>query len=668
MNTIYSFIISLLLFSSSLSFTPISERKFKWQVHSFNDPREIKQILKKGTNLIKIDLYFATQPDCFTQDQRAYSDPRGCFLLVHDKPQKTFVYDTIYTYMDELIKYKQLFQSNDVSYNLALCFKNTPCDICYWDYYHWIDLVDDLYAYLDRVITENNMNLEVVYDGVKRDCVRDKWPKWTYTWIRGRDPDDAFTSNDPALHYDKFIIFNDKYSALKSDAEKDWGKFKNVNRPLQLWEPTHQTDIQKYAKIFVAHPHPIGYAYAINIDPSMYQVYTAGISKENLKYNIIKDDSFLMKHTVFTVVDGNILYLFNSAQKYMMTFSVESKNNKITEISKEEWTTVPQGELKDCVYLGRVEGKDILVVDNKEGDFYVYEIDSSSHQITRARYGNYKKYMELYNDNFDCLSNSIISSNKNACITQISTASITLLSNNPAEKEFNVLVAFVDEENKNKVVLVPSKIDYQLFLKMQPALSHSIPLLSTLRDINLKCANGNCLILYQYDNHSVIKSIYLTIINNSITVMNTDWKSFGVGGNFSLDMLSHNGKEKFFVVKDGGFCYHNDAANKGAYVKICDQTEVSMPHILNYIYGELNYDDADNEYSSVCSKSTITGSYDMGDYPKVSTYINKEGKYEFTVMHDALKKGTSVNENCGLSIRRKGLVADNWDIGDVRLD
>ena len=63
--------------------------------------------------------------------------------------------------MDELIKYKQLFQSNDVSYNLALCFKNTPCDICYWDYYHWIDLVDDLYAYLDRVITENNMKLEV---------------------------------------------------------------------------------------------------------------------------------------------------------------------------------------------------------------------------------------------------------------------------------------------------------------------------------------------------------------------------------------------------------------------------------------------------------------------------------------------------------------------------
>ena len=53
MNTIYSFIISLLLFSSSLSFTPISERKFKWQVHSFNDPREIKQILKKELILSK---------------------------------------------------------------------------------------------------------------------------------------------------------------------------------------------------------------------------------------------------------------------------------------------------------------------------------------------------------------------------------------------------------------------------------------------------------------------------------------------------------------------------------------------------------------------------------------------------------------------------------------
>ena len=151
-----SILFVLLLFFFSNCLTPLEQRKFKWQIHSFNDPRELGQILKKGSTLLKIDLYFATHSGCFTKDPRANTNPKGCFLLVHDRPQKNYFYDSIYDYFDELEKYKKYFQSTKVKINLALCFKNTPCDICLWDFYHWKDLVDELYSYIDDFITKNN--------------------------------------------------------------------------------------------------------------------------------------------------------------------------------------------------------------------------------------------------------------------------------------------------------------------------------------------------------------------------------------------------------------------------------------------------------------------------------------------------------------------------------
>ena len=66
--------------------TPINDRKYKWQIHSFNDPREIKQLVRKGSTLFKIDLYYVPQGLCNTNDNRCTHDLRGCFLLTHDKP------------------------------------------------------------------------------------------------------------------------------------------------------------------------------------------------------------------------------------------------------------------------------------------------------------------------------------------------------------------------------------------------------------------------------------------------------------------------------------------------------------------------------------------------------------------------------------------------------
>ena len=104
-----------------------------------------------------------------------------------------------------------------------------------------------------------------------------------------------FYSNDVVLHY----VFNDNDIDLEEDTLNDWRKFKHGKHPLQILEPNHREDMLYFAE----HRHEVGYAYAVNVDTSMYQVYTAEVSKENMNWNIIDDRVATMKHNVFKVVE-----------------------------------------------------------------------------------------------------------------------------------------------------------------------------------------------------------------------------------------------------------------------------------------------------------------------------------------------------------------------------
>ena len=70
-------------------------------------------------------------------------------------------------------------------------------------------------------------------------------------------------------------------------------------------------NFQKYLQ----HPHEVGYAYVINFDTSMYQVYTAKVSKENMSWNIIDDRDATMKRNVFKVVNGKYIYTFTQERE-----------------------------------------------------------------------------------------------------------------------------------------------------------------------------------------------------------------------------------------------------------------------------------------------------------------------------------------------------------------
>ena len=74
----------------------------------------------------------------------------------------------------------------------------------------------------------------------------------------------------------------------------------------------------------------------------------------------------------------------------------------------------------------------------------------------------------------------------------------------------------------------------------------------------------------------------------------------------------------------------------------------------------------DSNYSSVCNRNIVSGTYDMGDNPRVEFYVGDNGRYLFMEMHDGINEDMKdVKAVTGLSRFYDGIVVDSWDVGDV---
>ena len=648
--------------------TPINDRKYKWQIHSFNDPREIKQLVRKGSSLFKIDLYYVPQGLCNTNDNRCTHDLRGCFLLTHDKPLNNMKYPNIFTYIDSIIHNQRFFKRRGIKFNLALCFKNTPNDVCNGKMHEWISLIDDLYIYLKEIILNYEIDLEIIYDGPKLNCIKNRWNDWYYTWIRKRDPDEAFYSNDSENYFYKFNIFNDFYLDLKNDSLLNYGKFKNIKRPLQIWEPNHQKSIQDTQKIFESNPHKFGYAFAINMDTSMYQVFSGEISNENLNHNF--DQDFNSLYSIFEVVNEK-MYFFNN-QKLVLNVYFLNKTNKLNLEKSIPFKFLPKGELKEIIVINRKTYFSFLIF-NKKGNFCenLINLNNLNVMYSNCKNINILKYIFQNNENSVGKKQYYGYFNPNSINFHIKILSVSLLNIS------NMIFAFVSNSKPNQIQIVKTNFNLNkqfLFFENNPYLSKTIILSKEIINIDIKCSIENCLLLYSLkENDNKINSFFLEIKNNEFKIIFHKYKEFGVGINYSLKVFNSpkDKKDKFFLVKDSSFCYHNEESNKNAYEFICDQKEISTPHVLNYIYGNLKLENEKDKkkieinYSSVCSNYTLTGTYDRGDYPKISIFfINKE--MNFIEVHNGINDNLiDLSIKCGLSNFYKGVVADNWNIGDV---
>ena len=261
------------------------------QIHSNNDLREFDANLLKGTYSLKFDPYYLEAKEC-PISQRTVN---GCFLLNHDRPDP--VLNSNYNSTDDLITYFksdrfQLLRQNH-TVTVALCFKSAP-ELCNLDsqlFQSWLALVDDFYL---KVINSVE-GVEIVLDGDGKplNCLIGRWTPWNAVWISSdTSVAGALTSNSQENDFYRFLILNDPESipTWTNYTDNNYYKFSNLTYPYQLWEPDSQATMLQYANLYkygtvapagdaVPVPeHPPGYAFAINIDVSMQQVYTGSVS------------------------------------------------------------------------------------------------------------------------------------------------------------------------------------------------------------------------------------------------------------------------------------------------------------------------------------------------------------------------------------------------------
>ena len=369
----------------------------------------------------------------------------------------------------------------------------------------------------------------------------------------------------------------------------------------------------------------------------MFQVFSGNISLENINQNIIDDNFFFMNNSAFEII-GNEVYLFNNFYKCLKIFQL-NYNNTLSFIKDIYLDNIPNGILKDLLIIKNLSDNYYLMLTNEKGSFCEYNLNIKNKLIEDYYCKNFNEIMIPINKslNYNLVSISLLNSHY-------------------------LYIAYTSLEKKNEIIIRPV---YFFSLKF-PFLLKKITTYNEIENLDFKCFSNKCLLIYKIKELSFLKSYYLKIDN--FIIKDYKFKDFGVGKHFSLNVFEKKNKIKFFFVKDESYCYHNEKNNKDAKIFLCDRIEKPMNHVLNYIYGslELNTNNInDINYSNICSKNSLTGTYDLGDFPKVKIFFENE-QFNFIEMHDALRININ-NIICGMPNFHFGIIADNWNIGDIEL-
>ena len=232
MLILFSVVLFIVLLNGSIALEP----KFlnvDYQIHSYNDLKELPQVLLKGARRFKFDPHYVSfSSQC--------GDQKSCFLLNHDKPTTEL---SQYNTSTELLNYLKsnefhlLTQGERVT--IALCFKSAP-DLCQntTEFQNWLKLVDEFYFHAQDV----PKHIEFILDGDAKpiNCLIGYWKQWNSVWINTGSPQDAFYSNSIDNDYYRFQVLNnpDDFAnwTWMASSEINYGKFSKGNYPYQLWE------------------------------------------------------------------------------------------------------------------------------------------------------------------------------------------------------------------------------------------------------------------------------------------------------------------------------------------------------------------------------------------------------------------------------------------------
>lgn len=131
-------------------------------------------------------------------------------MFLHDTPVNT----TKYYGMEDLLYYLAKSPPTFLQQNLvkiALCFKIDDFSLCdnSKKAKNCFGLIDDFYTNINKIIQQNQLQLEIILDGAASDlsCAPQRYRPWVMTWF-GNASSPVMFSNDQNLGYDRLAVLD----------------------------------------------------------------------------------------------------------------------------------------------------------------------------------------------------------------------------------------------------------------------------------------------------------------------------------------------------------------------------------------------------------------------------------------------------------------------------
>jgi hypothetical protein len=652
---------------------PVGGQFVNWQIHSWDDLREWSAMLAKGAQWLKIDMHYMDSSFCISQ---GIHNAEGCFVLLHDTPLKTVIYNTSDDVVSYIRGHPQYFNNPNKKMYIALCFKSTPFDICGASGQGFLSRLTSFKSSVDLLVSQG-ANVEFVIDGsldMTQVCTKNAFRPWPSTW-QG-PPYEAFFSNDSSRGYDRLQVFDlpDNSLLISTAAKANWGKFEKMKWPLLVWEPADEASIQKLTSIYLnwalLQPEPTNlpdYRFAINIDPIQFQIYSSSATKRTWRalFSDLPDPrpkitalpasttTFLplpINAVLFQQSEGNLVYSFIGS----------------SDIQGQPDSTTEGRILAPNTLLNSVSSKALSI--NSKPAWLVLTSDWNSE-------------LTLYSaDIFNGTLNALFQSRHTHPFYSVSSFALAAPEQPVLSHSIVTTLSYADPTS----LCSGWQLKF-LNVSIRPAIPQSGPIASAcLNDFSLPPlpaqASGSISAIQTAPNtvEGVMTSSSGGVVSASYFV--AEFSSFinsvsvskpvvlGVGANSSLSATwSEDVGPLVLEVHGDGFCWNTEERNKQPTPLVCDQVPTSTPGVLNYNYAPLeNWKSFLTSPSSApmssCSSLILHGTFDQGSNPSAAL-VSLGSQSAVIEAHHGWKASDKDTSQCGAPISRTpfgGAMLNSW--------
>ncbi|KAJ6251891.1 hypothetical protein M0813_14747 [Anaeramoeba flamelloides] len=668
-----------------------------YQLHSFNDRREWKSLIKKQTARPDSDIWWKLDIN--------YADPglasmiptckdpvdKGCLVLTHNSPTKGVSYSTpedLFTFLTDTTN-SQFFHNPSQQTYLAFCFKySDPCDG--WDLkndtttQNWMTLVDQMMDDGKEIIQDNNLSVSFIIDGSAtpggsvsdvnkmRLCLKSKWEPWASTFVSTRDPEGAIKSSDSEYGYDRFQVLNEPsniiFPPLYFDLMKGlgYGKFQELPYPFLVWEPNFQDAIELILDSYLdGIKHPKGIRFAINFDPLTYQVFTA--NQTGLGWN----NQLLLGYDKPLMVDVSrsgsqsvdLLILAENPNKNYDLILVQSSQifRQITRVKLLELST--QSAFTSFSSSQLDENTHLMMLVKEDGEYLIMKLDKdpdSLKLIMKSKFSNLPSYTEKLCSAKIIDSEYLIETFKNETHIIIQTFKYNFDSSSyqftitQLGSPISVYKEIVGETITD--IDISAEIDYP-----NNGVSSSL-----IMNYFLIISNEKKKIYAILDEINLSQERSLN--SQEHVTLNPYFIGYGQHGNSDI-IKDKNGQSFILYTHTHGTCWNNEPDNKNENILVCDQVPDSYSNIINYAFGTIQDWKSfivDSEILNPCHQKLTVGTFSLGDYPKPILLIRDEIIY-LVVAHSGIPFGFVDTTACGSPKTFEGIMLDgirlpNWTI------